>query len=287
MINSTEMLCVIEGGSTKADWLISGDSKNFVRLSTIGFNPFFHNSDFVFETLSNNKELIAYKDVRIKIHYFGAGCSSKERNNIIADGFKRFFTHATVVVDHDLMASVYATCGDHAGIACILGTGSNSCFFDGKKVHEKNYGLGYILGDEGSGSYYGKKLVTSFLYQLMPGHIYNSFHDTYRLSKDDIIRKVYSEPEPNVWLASFSRFLTDHRYDPFIQQMIKVGMKDFMDLYVSHYDNYKKQPVHFVGSIAYIFKEELKEVAATLSIQVEKIVKQPIDELIKHFLTKT
>ena len=280
------MLCVIEGGSTKADWIISVDSKNIVRLSTIGFNPFFHNSDFVFKTLSENIELNVYKNTKISIRYFGAGCSSKERNEIIAQGFRRYFTNAVVVVDHDLMASVYASCGDQAGIACILGTGSNSCFFDGKKIHEKNYGLGYILGDEGSGSYYGKKLVTTFLYQLMPGHIYNSFHDTFGLSKDDIIRKVYNESEPNVWLASFSRFLSDHRYDPFIQQMIKQGMKEFMDLYVCHYDNYRKLPVHFVGSIAYIFKEELNEVATALSIQTGKIIKQPIDELMKHFLTK-
>ena len=278
------MLCVIEGGSTKADWLIAEGIKTPTKLTTIGFNPFFHSSDFVFDSLSNQKELAKYKNADIEIHYFGAGCSSKERNAIIADGFKRFFEKAKVFVDHDLLASVYATCGDEPGIACIIGTGSNSCFFDGNKIHEKNYGLGYILGDEGSGSYYGRKLVTSFLYELMPENIYKSFLDTYHLDKDSIVRYVYNEPGANLWLASFSKFLTTHRHDPFIQHMIRHGMREFMELYVCHYKNYRNIPVHFVGSIAYVFREELKEVAHTHFINVGKIIKQPIDELMNYIL---
>ena len=133
------MLCVIEGGSTKADWLIADGNKEMNSLTTIGFNPFFHSSDFVFETLNKNKELAIYKDSAIEIHYFGAGCSSEERNAIIADGFNRYFKKAKVFVDHDLLASVYATCGDEQGIACIIGTGSNSCYFDVKQIHEKNF----------------------------------------------------------------------------------------------------------------------------------------------------
>lgn len=278
------MLCVIEGGSTKADWLIADGAKEMKRFTTIGFNPFFHSSDFVFETLSKHKELSAYKDAKIEIHYFGAGCSSKERNAIVADGFNRYFKKAKVNVDHDMLASVYATCGDEPGIACIIGTGSNSCYFDGKQVHEKNYGLGYILGDEGSGSYYGKKLVTSFLYGLMPENLNKSFTETYHLNKDSIVRHVYNEPEPNVWLAFFSKFLTAHRHDPFIQHMIRHGMREFIELYVCHYKNFRELPVHFVGSIAFIFKEELKEVASTHFINVGKIIKQPIDELMKYLM---
>ncbi len=280
------MLCIIEGGSTKADWLINKGAESSVRLSTIGFNPFFHSADFVFDTLNKNKELNKFKDTEFVIRYFGAGCSSKERNEIIASGFRRYFSNAEVHVDHDLLASVYATCGDTEGIACIIGTGSNSCYFDGKLVHERNYGLGYILGDEGSGSYYGKKLVTSFLYQQMPENLYNNFRDTYKLDKDAIIKHVYNQPEPNVWLASFSKFLTAHRHDPFIQQMIRHGMREFIELYVCHYDRFRQLPVHFVGSIAYIFREELLEVAQTHFLNVGKIIKQPIDELMKYFLDR-
>ncbi len=275
------MLCVIEGGSTKADWVIADGSKE-VKLSTIGFNPYFHTADYVFESLRSKKELNAYKDAEMDIYYFGAGCSSPERNAIVASGFKRYFKNAGIKVDHDLLASVHATCGDEPGIACIIGTGSNSCYFDGKKLHEKNYGLGYVLGDEGSGSYYGKKLVTQFLYGLMPENIYKSFSDDYGLDKNSIVRHVYNEPDPNVWLASFSKFLTSHRHDPYIQHMIRHGMREFMELYVCHYKNFRDVKVHFVGSIAFIFREELKEVAQTHFINVGKIIKQPIEELMKY-----
>jgi glucosamine kinase len=179
-----------------------------------------------------------------------------------------------------------ATCGDDAGIACIIGTGSNSCYYDGRQVHEKNYGLGYILGDEGSGSYYGKKLVTSYLYGLMPENIFNSFRENYGLDKNSIIRHVYNEPNANVWLASFSRFLSDHRSDPWIREMILQGMHDFMELYVCHYENYKDIPVHFVGSLSHVFSDELKEVAASKGIHTGKVIKQPADDLMKYFLEK-
>jgi N-acetylglucosamine kinase-like BadF-type ATPase len=278
------MLCVIEGGSTKADWIIAANED--VRLKTIGFNPYFHTTEFVFETLNKSKELIPFKDMPLEIKYFGAGCSSAERKEIIASGFRKYFINAEVYVDHDLLASVYATCGDSEGIACIIGTGSNSCYFDGKTIYEKNYGLGYILGDKGSGSYYGKKLVTSFLYGVMPENIYKDFQDTYKLDKNSIINKVYKEPEPNVWLASFSKFLTAHRSDPWIQHMIRHGMREFIELYVCHYDRFRQLPVHFVGSIAYVFKEELIEVAHTHFLNVGKIIKQPIDELMNYFMER-
>lgn len=280
------MLFVVEGGSTKADWMLSDGEKMIARFSTIGFNPFFHTSEFIYNTLSSDSELGAFMDVVDEVRYFGAGCSSPGKNKIVEDGLKRYFTKAQVYVDHDLMACAYATCGDSEGIACIIGTGSNSCYFDGKKVHEKNYGLGFILGDEGSGSYYGKKLVTSFLYGLMPEHISKAFFESYRLDKNAVVRHVYNEPNANVWLASLSRFLSDFRNDPWIHSLILKGMHDFIDLYVIHYENYKKTPVHFVGSLAYVFSDELKEVASSREIQVGKIIKQPIEDLMNYFLSK-
>jgi len=266
--------------------MLSDGEKMIARFSTIGFNPYFHTSDFIYNTLSSDSELSAFMDVADEVRYFGAGCSSPEKNKIVEDGLKRFFTKARIYVDHDLMACAYATCGDSEGIACIIGTGSNSCYYDGKKVHEKNYGLGFILGDEGSGSYYGKKLVTSFLYGVMPEPISKAFYDNYRLDKNTVVRHVYNEPNANVWLASLSRFLSDFRNEPWIHDLIIKGMHDFIDLYVIHYENYKKIPVHFVGSLAYVFSEELKEVASSREIQIGKIIKQPIDDLMNYFLSK-
>jgi glucosamine kinase len=280
------MLFVVEGGSTKADWLLSDGKKIISRFSTMGFNPYFHSTEFIYNTLSADSELGAFADVVDEVRYFGAGCSSKEKNKIVEDGLQKFFKRATIHVDHDLLACAYSTCGDTAGIACIIGTGSNSCYYDGKAVHEKNYGLGFILGDEGSGSYFGKKLVTNYLYGLMPEHLHKSFFENYRLDKNAIIRHVYNEPNANVWLASLCRFLDDFRKDPWCHQMIVKGMHDFMDLYVCNYENYKRLPVHFVGSLSYVFSEELKEAAAARDITVGKIIKQPIDDLMNYFLSK-
>jgi glucosamine kinase len=280
------MFFVVEGGSTKADWLLSDGKKVIGRFNTIGFNPYFHSSDFIYNTLNADSELGAFADAVQEVRYFGAGCSSPEKNKIVQAGLKRYFKNADVIVEHDLLASALATCGDEAGIACIIGTGSNSCFFDGKKVHEKNYGLGYILGDEGSGSYFGKKLVTFYLYGMMPANIYNSFKENYALDKNSIIRHVYNEPNANVWLASFSRFLSDFRSDSWIHELILQGMHEFMELYVCNYENYKELPVHFVGSLSHVFRDELKEVAASKGIHVGKVIKQPADDLMKYFLEK-
>ena len=221
-----------------------------------------------------------------ELYFFGAGCSSARLKAIIAEGLQKYFKNAKVIVEHDLLACAYATCGDEEGIACIIGTGSNSCYFDGKKVHEKNYGLGYILGDEGSGSYYGKKLVTHFLYGLMPKHLHDVFFEQYRLDKNRIVSKVYNEPNANVWLASLATFLSSHKDDSYITDLIRNGMREFMELYVTHYDNYKNLPVHFVGSLAFYFETGLREVAASLDITVGKIIKQPVEELMNYFLKK-
>ncbi len=278
------MLLVVDSGSTKADWLLADKGKVIGSFNTIGFNPYFHDSEFVYQTLSNSDSIAPFSDSVTELYFFGAGCSSEKRKAIIAEGLQKYFTKAKVIVDHDLLASAYATCGDEEGIACILGTGSNSCYFDGKKVHEKNYGLGYILGDEGSGSYYGKKLVTHFLYGLMPKHLHDDFSEQYQLDRNTIINKVYKEPNANVWLASFAVFLTKHKDDPYIKDLIHKGMSEFMDLYVTHYDRYKNLPVHFVGSLAFLFQGELKQVAESLEIKIGKIIKQPVEELMNYFL---
>jgi N-acetylglucosamine kinase-like BadF-type ATPase len=280
------MLLVADAGSTKADWFLSDGKEVKGRYNTIGINPYFHNADFIYNALSSSGELGAVAQKISEVRYFGAGCSSEERNKIVEEGLKRFFINAKIHVDHDLMASAYATCGNNEGISCILGTGSNSCYFDGKRVHERNYGLGYILGDEGSGSYYGKKLVTTFLYGLMPSNIYSAFSESFHLNKDSIIENVYGRPNANVWLASLSRFLKECRHDPFIQKLLHKGMSEFLELYVCNYENYKNIPVHFVGSIAHVYQDELKAAALQYDITIGKIIRRPIEDLVGYFIGK-
>ncbi len=280
------MLLVADSGSTKADWLLYDGASVKGPFHTMGFNPFFHTTDFVFETLMKEDAMLELKDKITEVRFFGAGCSSSERNEIIATGLRLFFTKAQVSVEHDLLACALATCGNEKGIACIIGTGSNSCYFDGNEVNERNYGLGYVLGDEGSGSYFGKKLLTWFLYGKLPKELSEDFYEMYRLDKNSIIDKVYKEPNANVWLASFTRFLSRHYEHPFIKDLIRQGMRDFAELYICDYPGYRETKVHFVGSVAFIFSNELKEVALEREFTIGKIIKQPIDDLMAYFISE-
>lgn len=278
------MLLVADSGSTKADWLLFDGTKITGPYHTMGFNPFFHSAELVYDTLMDTPGLLAIRDQISAVKFFGAGCSSAARNEIIAAGLRRFFSRADVLVEHDLLACALATCGDQPGISCIIGTGSNSCWFDGHAVHERNYGLGYVLGDEGSGAWLGKKLLTFYLYCRLPEDLSAAFKSAYGLGKNEIIDKVYKEPNANVWLASFTRFLSAHYEHPYVKEMIRQSMRDFCDLYVCDYPDYKTTTVHFVGSVAFVFKRELEEVAAEKGFRLGKVIKQPVDGLMDYFI---
>lgn len=278
------MLLVADSGSTKADWLLAENGKVIRSFSTMGFNPFFHKSKTVLKELNKNKSLKKYSGKIKEVHFFGAGCSSRSRNKIIADGLKKFFKNAKVAVDHDLLASALATCNGKPGITCILGTGSNACYFDGKKLAEVRHGLGYVLGDEGSASFFGRKLLAFYLYKILPFDLQSDFKRQYNLSKEKIINSVYRSPNPNVYLASYSKFLSKHIHHPYIRQLIADGMKYFLETNVFSYKEYKKVPVHFVGSVAYVFRNILKAEADKMNIRIGKIIPKPVDDLMEYFL---
>jgi N-acetylglucosamine kinase-like BadF-type ATPase len=279
------MLLVVDSGSTKADWCLINKDNTISEFSTIGFNPYFQKEETILAELQKSS-LIPFAETVKELFFFGAGCSSPQLNKIVSDALQKFFVHADIHVEHDMLGSALATCGDEPGISCILGTGSNSCYFDGKKVHENNYGLGYIIGDEGSGSYYGKKLVAYYLYGILPGHLQKEFGKLYPITKDSLIQTVYNNSNANVYLASFARFLSDRKEDEYVQQLVRQGMLEFFDVCVSHYKNYKTLQVHFVGSIAFYFENVLREVAFDKDIHVGKVIKKPIGELTKYFIQK-
>jgi N-acetylglucosamine kinase-like BadF-type ATPase len=183
-----------------------------------------------------------------------------------------------------MLGSALAVCDGKPGLACILGTGSNICYFNGKSVSETRHGLGYVLGDEGSGSYYGKKLLSRYLYGILPSELEKSFSETYGLSKEDIINKVYHEPNANVFLASFAKFLSEHSNHEFIKKLVRIGMTDFFETNVLSYTESSKVPVHFVGSVAWYFKEILNEVASQKNVKTGNIIQKPIIGLAEYFL---
>ncbi|MBI1307581.1 MAG: ATPase [Bacteroidetes bacterium] len=280
------MILVADSGSTKCDWLIAADGE-MIETKTMGFNPFFHTSELIAEQISANPELSKIADDVDAVFFYGAGCSSEDRDEIVRKALKSVFTNAIeIVVDHDLTGAALATCGNNPGIACILGTGSNSCYFDGNMVSEVIPALGYILGDEGSGSYFGKQLLSNYLYKRLPKDLSEEFYQTFGLGKEDILTSVYNKPNPNVYLASFMRFVSDHREHPYVREMIYKGIRHFAEIHILCYEQANSATVNFVGSVAYYFHEVVKLVADDLGFTVGSIVKKPITSLAEYHLQR-
>ena len=275
------MILIADSGSTKCDWRLIDGKSVILSTSTMGLNPFFHDELVIANAMSDHSELMTYASKVSAIHFYGAGCSSTERNQIVEAGLKRVFSHAEILVDHDVMGAAISTCQGEPGIACILGTGSNACFFDGNGIHQEIPSLGYILGDEGSGSWYGKQLLRDYLYkEKMPTGFEKQLRDL-GLKKDEILNRIYRQPNANVYIASFSKFLSDHRDTEYVANMVADGMKTFLKRHVCSFRNHQEVSVNFVGSIAYHFQDVLFAEAEKLNISVGKVIKQPIDGLVE------
>lgn len=275
------MHLIVDSGSTKSDWvLLNGGNRE--SFHTIGLNPYFHDESTVFDAISENLELFSYRDDIKILYFYGAGCSSEKLNEIIHRGLKRVFRNATIYVDHDLKAAALATYEGEPCVSCIIGTGSNSCFFDGTNVKEEVPALGYILGDEGSGAYFGKKLVANFLYHRLPKRINDGLAVEMKLTKEEIVRNVYMEPNANVYLASFMKFIFAHSDDAFIQEMMYNGFKEFVEVHVCCYQDYKHYKVHFIGSIAHLFIEQLSDACDFYNVKMGQVIRKPIDGLITY-----
>jgi N-acetylglucosamine kinase-like BadF-type ATPase len=281
------MIVVADSGSTKCDWVVVDPVKGTrFDTNTKGINPFFHNEvDIANEVFRNDVLRNCGTDVT-NVYFYCAGGSSKELQAKVARGLHIIFKDSDIKVDHDLDGAAYATCHGKPGISCILGTGSNSCYFDGTAIHEEVPALAYILGDEGSGSYYGKKLLRDYFYKTMPKEIRGLFEAEFKPDKDVVFERVYMKPYANVFLASFMRFCSEHREKQYIKDMIHEGMYEFLNIHVCCYKNYREVPVHFVGSIAFYFEEILREHCKNLHIQVGVITNKPVDELVRYHLEK-
>jgi hypothetical protein len=219
-----------------------------------------------------------------KIFFYGAGCSSDKLNQEIERGLQMVFPDAEIVVDHDLLACAYATYDGEPGISCIIGTGSNSCFFDGADLSEEVPALGYVLGDEGSGSYFGKFLLSSFLYHRLPKDILEDFEASYQMTHAEIVANVYKSDSANVFIASFMPFIVKHKNHEFFKQVLIDGLKKFMEVHVCCYEDYLNTPVHFVGSLSALLENHLRLAANDLGIEIKSIIAKPVDNLVNYHL---
>ena len=280
------MILIIESGSTKADWIcIDQKGAEVSRWSLMGFNPYFHSADFIGKILKNHSEISKISESIEQVWFYGAGCSSKKLNKIIFNGLRSVFRNSLINVDHDLKAAAFATYDNCPHVACILGTGSNSCYFDGKKIIERVPALAYILGDEGSASSIGKRLCADWIYGIMPNNLSIDFTNSYKTSKEEILDKVYNQKHANVYLASFSRFAGEHSKHPYIKQIISDGFKKFLEIHVLCFSEVKKgAPVNFVGSVAKAFESLLREQCLELNINYGRTQAKPVNLLVEYHL---
>jgi len=276
------MILIADGGSTKTDWRLIKEGREYKKVQTSGFNPYLVGSDEIAEILW--KELQPYIDntsVSI-VYYYGAGCSTPVKNMIVETAFERVFPNARLNINHDLLAAAHALCGDEEGIAAILGTGSNSCYYDGKDIRDGIFSLGYFFGDEGSGAYLGKQLLIAYLHKELPEEIDAKFRKEYVLSNENILDAVYSKAAPSRFLASFSRFINENREHPYIYNLLTEAFRAFYKYQVCCYARHKEIPVHFVGSVAFHYNDILTEVGLEFGVKTGKFIEAPIDGLVEY-----
>ncbi|MFK7786174.1 MAG: ATPase [Crocinitomicaceae bacterium] len=279
------MLIVIESGSTKADWMIVNGDQRY-QASTMGFNPYFHNEADVETAVRAVDKLVEIAHSVSDIYFYGAGCSQPELNEKIERGLQKLFTNASISVGHDLDACAFATYSGVPEIACILGTGSNSCYYDGEEVYEEIPALDFILGNEGGGTDFGRTLLSDYLYKRLPSQLHNELQDM-GLDKPTIVENVYMSSSANVYIASFMPAILKHRELPYCQNLIKDGFKRFIEIHVRCYENYKNVEVNFVGSIAHLLSKELYEVCEEEGLNVGSVIRRPLDNLVQFHLNQS
>lgn len=274
-------ILIADSGSTKTQWcLLSGDKKKMI--STQGISPYFLKDDSLGKILSDELLPKTGKTEIEEIYYYGTGCSNPGNIALVKRGLKKIYKTATVHVNHDLLGAAKALCGNEKGIACILGTGSNSCFYNGKKVVKNSPGLGFILGDEGSGTYLGKKVLQYYLYNTFDAELMDKFKMKYPETTSEILDRVYKADLPNRYLAGFVPFLIENRGHFMIENILEDSINDFFFNHIYKYRESWSLPINFVGSVAFGFKDVLAEMCREYELKLGIVLKSPMDGLIKY-----
>jgi N-acetylglucosamine kinase-like BadF-type ATPase len=277
------MILIADGGSTKADWIALDKNKNEVfRARTLGLNPAVVPAEELKNRIINMFQLINIKDEVEEIHFYGAGCGTPKPVQILHDVMKEIFTKADISIAEDMLAAVYAASGNDPAIVCILGTGSNSCYFNGTDMEMLAASLGYSIMDEASGNYFGRLLIRDYYYKQMPKKIAQSFESEFNLDADYIKQHLYREPNPNMYLASFAKFMFEFKSEKYVKKLIRKGFQEFFKYRILPYKKDSTTPIYFIGSIAYYFNDILEKVANKHGLSVTGIVQRPIDNLLEY-----
>ncbi|WP_040249031.1 BadF/BadG/BcrA/BcrD ATPase family protein [Psychroserpens mesophilus] len=281
------MILITDSGSTKCDWIVIDDNGNQLheKIRTKGLNPAILKEKKLNKIIRNSDDLMQFKDKVTHVFFYGAGCGTSKPRLMLAEILESIFTNATIEVQEDTMAAVRATINhsNEAAVVCIMGTGSNCSYYDGKKLHQRVVSLGYILMDDASGNYYGKELIKDYYFNKMPEDIKVAFEHKYNLDADYIKYNLYKQPNPNAYLASFAEFMFLNKDSEYIIELIKKGIRVFVKNMIFQFkEELKTVPVHFAGSIAFFSENEIRQVANELGFTVGNFERRPIEGLVAY-----
>lgn len=276
------MILIADGGSTKADWIALDKNKNEIfRVRTLGLNPAVVPEEELKNRIINMFQLISIKDEVSEIYFYGAGCGTPKPVEILHKIMQEIFINAKISIAEDMLAAVYAASGKKPAIVCILGTGSNSCYFNGEDVEILTPSLGYTIMDEASGNYFGKKLLRDYFYNKMPKRIEKSFIEQFNLDVDFVKMNLYRQPNPNMYLANFAKFMFEFKDKKYIKKIIKKGFEEFFDCRILPFKKDAPTPIYFIGSIAFYFREILDKVAEKHDLKITDVIQRPINNLLE------
>jgi len=273
------MKLIVDAGSTKAEWILLDGETVKSRFQTNGFNPNYSDIRALVETCRG----ASLPDEIQSILYYGTGCGNEQNCQMIKEVFQNRFPHAEIHVTHDLMAACHALLGHEKGIACILGTGSNACVYDGENITERAVSLGYLVGDEGSGMHIGRELVKAYFYGFMPKDLCKQFDETYHLELKDFIQQLYHQEQPSRYLASFAKFAGEHQKEPFIHELVQNCFESFLKAFVFRFEGCRTMKVSFIGSVAYHFQVILKECLQTHGLMMGEVMAAPMEGLLRYY----
>lgn len=281
------MIAIVDSGSTKSSWVFVDRFLKKHEFKTVGFNPYYQNSEEIFSTISADLlPLLPVGEIVEEVHFYGAGCERASQKEVVASGLRKAFPQSEVFVQHDMLAAARSLFGNEQGIACIAGTGANTCYYDGNVIVENIYSPGLALADEGSGGFLGKLLARDYIRKALPPHLMQSFEAFTPDRLEDILDKVYKKPFPNRYLASLAPFVVKHQEDPYMFQMAYENFEQMFKQCICRYEKHKTLPIRFIGSIAAHMRPVLDKVAKDKGLTVDKVVANPMEGLVQFHLQK-
>ena len=285
------MILITDGGSTKCDWILLDEKGEVVlKTRTAGLNPAVVPMEELASRIEANTDLQPLFHTVDRVDFYGAGCGTKTPVKLLEQVLRYIFTKAVISVNEDTVAAVYAATAE-PGIVCILGTGSNSCYFDGKEIHASVESLGYSLMDEASGNYFGKRLIRDYFYKKMPAVLATEFETRFNLDPDDIKINLYKKPNPNMYFASFAEFIfnsdiersTTGEVNGYFYKLISEGMLKFIEYRILCFKEAQHVPIHFIGSIAHFSEDIIRDCMKPYHLELGEIIRRPIDGLIEYY----